>query len=572
MATINKKGYSMTDLAGNKKVNKWSYVMAFIIIYLTDSLFFATNGMREIIAVKRIGVVVIAGLMLLRAETIKKQKYDLIMFFLSCSVLASMALARNVAQGYSYYTMVASLWFGYLYCREYSLEQFSHCYCNIMRIIAVVSLIGWLFASEIISIGAIPTITNTVGVRYKMLFFTCIPTSMSLIGRNMGPFWEPGAYQIYLNVALFFSLFIQKNRFRILDCILFIIACITTKSGAALAPIALLLAAYTFEKKHIKSFFAVFLLSVLIVVLFNTGMFNDITEKMAGDAETNSITYRWIGIEGAISLRSLVSWILIYSISALGLNIICGCLGEFVLGHGGFLLVGYTAAVLIEQFLNNTLGTSFFKEYVYTLQGQQLYLLGYVFSFFDVIVAGLITGLIGFLVGTFALRRLKGDYLAIVTLGIGLVFVNIAKNFTINGKTIFGGSQGIGMTSFIGGTPLLYALFLVLTLFLILTFMRSRFGRSILACRDDNIAAEACGVHVNKTKVLAFTFATFITGMAGALMAHHVTDLPVTFGQDRSILFLIVIVLGGLGSLTGSILASAVIVLRVIQKSYMVSY
>ena len=300
MATINKKGYSMTDLAGNKKVNKWSYVMAFIIIYLTDSLFFATNGMREIIAVKRIGVVVIAGLMLLRAETIKKQKYDLIMFFLSCSVLASMALARNVAQGYSYYTMVASLWFGYLYCREYSLEQFSHCYCNIMRIIAVVSLIGWLFASEIISIGAIPTITNTVGVRYKMLFFTCIPTSMSLIGRNMGPFWEPGAYQIYLNVALFFSLFIQKNRFRILDCILFIIACITTKSGAALAPIALLLAAYTFEKKHIKSFFAVFLLSVLIVVLFNTGMFNDITEKMAGDAETNSITYRWIGIEGAI--------------------------------------------------------------------------------------------------------------------------------------------------------------------------------------------------------------------------------------------------------------------------------
>ena len=268
-----------------------------------------------------------------------------------------------------------------------------------------------------------------------------------------------------------------------------------------------------------------------------------------------------IGIEGAISLRSLVSWILIYSISALGLNIICGCLGEFVLGHGGFLLVGYTAAVLIEQFLNNTLGTSFFKEYVYTLQGQQLYLLGYVFSFFDVIVAGLITGLIGYLVGTFALRRLKGDYLAIVTLGIGLVFVNIAKNFTIDGKTIFGGSQGIGMTSFIGGTPLLYALFLVLTLFLILTFMRSRFGRSILACRDDNIAAEACGVHVNKTKVLAFTFATFITGMAGALMAHHVTDLPVTFGQDRSILFLIVIVLGGLGSLTGSILASAVIVL-----------
>ena len=268
-----------------------------------------------------------------------------------------------------------------------------------------------------------------------------------------------------------------------------------------------------------------------------------------------------IAIEGAISLRGLVSWILIYSISALALNIICGCLGEFVLGHGGFLLVGYTVAVLIEQFLYNTCGASFFKDYIYTTRGQELHFLGYVFSFVDVAVAGVVTGLIGLLVGTIALRRLKGDYLAIVTLGIGLVFVNIAKNFTVNGNTIFGGSQGIGMTGFIGGSPLLYAIFFVITIFLILTFMKSRFGRSILACRDDNIAAEACGVPVNKTKVLAFTFATFLTGIAGALMAHHVTDMPVTFGQDRSILFLIIIVLGGLGSLTGSVLASAIIVL-----------
>ncbi len=266
-------------------------------------------------------------------------------------------------------------------------------------------------------------------------------------------------------------------------------------------------------------------------------------------------------IEGANNLRSLVSLILIYSISALSLNIICGCLGEFVLGHGGFLLVGYTVAVLVEQFFVGTFGESFFKEYIYTMRGQELHILGYVFSFLDVVIAGAITGLIGFLVGTFALRRLKGDYLAIVTLGIGLVFVNITKNFKINDVAVLGGSQGIGMTSNIGGTPLLYAIFFIITIFLILTFMKSRFGRNILACRDDNIAAEACGVHVNKTKVLAFTFATFIAGIAGALMAHHVTELPVAFGQDRSILFLIIIVLGGLGSLTGSVIASIVIVL-----------
>ena len=265
--------------------------------------------------------------------------------------------------------------------------------------------------------------------------------------------------------------------------------------------------------------------------------------------------------QGTITTKDLVNWILIYSISALALNIICGCLGEFVLGHGGFLLIGYTVAVLVGQFMVNICGTDFIKEYVYVHKGQQLHLLGYVFVFFDVIVAAMVTGLIGFLVGSIALGRLKGDYLAIVTLGIGLVLVNIAKNFKLNDKYIFGGSDGIGISSIIGGSTLLYAIFFVITIFLILTFMKSRFGRAILACRDDNIAAEACGVAVNKTKLLAFTFATFLTGIAGALFAHNMTYQPVYFGQDLSILFLIIIVLGGLGSLTGSVLASIVIVL-----------
>ena len=267
-----------------------------------------------------------------------------------------------------------------------------------------------------------------------------------------------------------------------------------------------------------------------------------------------------IVINGAITLKTLVNWILIYSISALALNIICGCLGEFVLGHGGFLLIGYTVAVLIGQFIVKICGTDFIKEYIYISRGQHLYLLGYVVTFLDVIIAAIITGLIGFLVGSIALGRLKGDYLAIVTLGIGLVLVNIAKNFKINGNYIFGGSQGIGISSTIGGSTLLYAIFFIITIFLILTFMKSKFGRAILACRDDNIAAEASGVAVNKTKLLAFTFATFLTGIAGALFEHNMTYEPVYFGQDLSILFLIIIVLGGLGSLTGSVLASAVIV------------
>lgn len=261
-------------------------------------------------------------------------------------------------------------------------------------------------------------------------------------------------------------------------------------------------------------------------------------------------------IEENKKLPQLLNLIFIYSIAALALNIICGCLGEFVLGHGGFLLIGYTVSVLIATACQSIFGADFFTEFIYTTRGAELHISGYLLVIIITLIAGVATGLVGLLVGTIALGRLKGDYLAIVTLGISLIFVNICKNF----KPL-GGASGTGIASFLGGTPLLYGIFLVLVVLLILSFMKSRFGRAILACRDDNIAAEATGVAVNKYKVLAFTFASFLTGIAGALLANHQTFAPITFGQDRSILFLIIIVLGGLGSLTGSILASTLIVL-----------
>lgn len=260
-------------------------------------------------------------------------------------------------------------------------------------------------------------------------------------------------------------------------------------------------------------------------------------------------------IKGSVSLPNIFSLIFIYSIAALALNVICGCLGEFVLGHGGFLLMGYTIAVLIAQIFKKLIDPSFLKQSIYTPRGAVLHPLGYLLIIGIVLIAGLITGIIGLIVGTIALGRLKGDYLAIVTLGISLIFVNICKNFKV-----LGGASGKGAASYLGGTPLLYAIFLVIVVFIIVSFMKSRFGRSILACRDDNIAAEASGVHVSKYKVLAFTFASIIAGIAGALLANYTTYAPINFGQDFSILFLIIIVLGGLGSLTGSILASGLIV------------
>ena len=257
----------------------------------------------------------------------------------------------------------------------------------------------------------------------------------------------------------------------------------------------------------------------------------------------------------SITLPRIINLIFIYSIAALALNVICGCLGEFVLGHGGFVLIGYTVAVLIMKQIQGSVDPTFFSEKIYTVLGGTLHPLGYGLIIGDVILAAIATGLIGFVVGVIALGRLKGDYLAIVTLGISLIFVNICKNFDS-----LGGGVGISVSTSISGSPLLYAAFLVIVVILILAFMKSRFGRAIRACRDDNIAAEACGVPVNKTKILAFTFASFIAGIAGGLLAFYSAFAPTFFGQDRSILFLIIIVLGGLGSLTGSILAACLIV------------
>ena len=197
-----------------------------------------------------------------------------------------------------------------------------------------------------------------------------------------------------------------------------------------------------------------------------------------------------------------------------------------------------------------------YKELVYTVKGSQLHPLGYLLITSDVLIAAIVTAIFGCIVGLIALGRLKGDYLAIVTLGVSLIFVNFAKNIDV-----LGGAQGIGIASNLSGNPLIYAIFLVVVVFIIMMFMKSRFGRGILAIRDDNIAAEASGIPVNKYKVLAFTFSAFIAGLAGGLYAHFNSFVPTTFGQDLSIELLIIVVLGGLGSLTGSIIASAIIVI-----------
>lgn len=235
---------------------------------------------------------------------------------------------------------------------------------------------------------------------------------------------------------------------------------------------------------------------------------------------------------------------------AVSLNLTTGCLGEMVLGQAAFMAVGaYASGLLLRAIpMTQTLG----------------FIVGIVISFIT-------AGIVGFFVGIPALR-LKGDYLAIITLGFGLIIKSLLEvlNFT-------GGAAGIDRIP--RNTNVLYgAAVVIIVIAFLFTFMRSRFGRSILAIRENEIAASAIGIHVTKTKVLTFALSAALAGIAGSMYAQYMRSIsPANFNLDYSIEILVIVVLGGLGSFTGSILAASVLVilpefLRVFNQYRMIIY
>ena len=192
------------------------------------------------------------------------------------------------------------IWIAYIFSRYYSLEEFSRSFCMIMRFICVFSLICWLLRNKIISLNFIPEIINSTGQHFKFLFFTTVPTIPHLALRNQGPFWEPGTFQIYLFVALYFSLFIEKENNKILDSIIIVATMLSTMSGAALIPIFLIFAAYTFQEKNFKAFVLICIATTILVVVLQTGFFDQMLLKLTNSGETNSMTFRIIGIVGGL--------------------------------------------------------------------------------------------------------------------------------------------------------------------------------------------------------------------------------------------------------------------------------
>lgn len=224
-----------------------------------------------------------------------------------------------------------------------------------------------------------------------------------------------------------------------------------------------------------------------------------------------------------------------YIVLAVSLNLVVGFLGELNLGHAGFMSVGLFSGCLLSIALAKSLPL-----------GLRLPL--------SMITGGLCAALFGFIVGMPALR-LKGDYLAIVTLACGEIVKNVITNLNVTG-----GARGLNTQPIYSGAKQLlpYAIVTVfLTVIVMMHIKNSKQGRAIMAIRDNRIAAESIGLNVTYYKLAVFIIAAFFAGAAGALYGHYFANVKaVTFDYNMSIEILVIVVLGGMGSVRGSVIAA----------------
>ena len=260
------------------------------------------------------------------------------------------------------------------------------------------------------------------------------------------------------------------------------------------------------------------------------------------------------------SLKGQLVPICCWIVMAVSLNLVIGISGELSLGHAGFMSVGaYTGAVVSGWLLH-----------AFDMQDPTLRLV------IAIAAGGIMAGIAGTLIGIPVLR-LRGDYLAIVTLAFGEIIrnlVNVLYIGTANGKLYFSflnkelpggvtmlvdGAKGAVKIKPISTFTVGFVLILI-TLVVVLNLVNSRAGRAIKACRDNRIAAESMGVNVTKYKMMAFVTAAVLAGMAGALYGlNSSTVVPTQFTFNQSINVLVFVVLGGIGNIWGSIIAASLL-------------
>ena len=308
---------------------------------------------------------------------------------------------------------------------------------------------------------------------------------------------------------------------------------------------------------------------------------NKLTQKIKGLKKTTRVDFAtYLGVILAFllftllgnlgllnrSITGMLVPICAYIVMAVSLNLAVGILGELSLGHAGFMSVGAFSGVIAAQSLQASIPSAPVRLVIAILVGA-------VFA----AVAGAIVGV--------PVLRLRGDYLAIVTLAFGEIIkdlincllvgydsrglhmaFNLDGNLTINdigmepdGMAIIKGAQGATGTATIASFTAGFILIMV-TLVVVLNLVRSRAGRAIMALRDNRIAAESVGINVTKYKMMAFVTSAALAGAAGALYGLNYSNLAASkFSFDTSILVLVYVVLGGLGNMWGSIIAAAVL-------------
>jgi len=246
---------------------------------------------------------------------------------------------------------------------------------------------------------------------------------------------------------------------------------------------------------------------------------------------------------------TLLEKVTVAMILALSLNLVVGFLGELSLGHAGFMCVG--------AFIGGKMAVLFQPG------GPWAHLLGTLGAYPGVVLAvclllgGLAAAICGVIIGLPALR-LRGDYLAIVTLAFGEIVRNVIQNLP---EELFGGNIGLEVPKYDR-----YHLFIIgfgvviITLIVLQNLIRSKHGRAITSIRDSEIAARACGINVTKYKLLIFTISAFFAGIAGVLFSVSQSNINArTFDYNYSIEILVMVVLGGMGSLGGSLISAALI-------------
>lgn len=295
-------------------------------------------------------------------------------------------------------------------------------------------------------------------------------------------------------------------------------------------------------------------------------------KNMNKTTKSNMITYSLVIIvyvivqilvtTGSISslMKGLLVPLCVYVIAAISLNLVVGISGELSLGHAGFMCVGAYSSAFFSVYVGDGM-----PEYVRFLLA--------------ILIGAAVAALFGILIGIPVLK-LRGDYLAIVTLAFGEIIKNLMNvmyigkdskglhfsvtdtaglNMEADGQVIVKGALGIT------GTPknsnfTIGVVLILLALFIILNLINSRSGRAIMAIRDNRIAAESIGINITKYKLMAFAISAALAGVAGVLYAHNLSTLTVKkFDYNTSILILVFVVLGGIGNIRGSMIAAVLL-------------